>query len=130
MTIRPIQLMFSILNIKLLDQLTEPERKNILNVKRAIFWTHRDDKELNLITIKNTLKLAKTLVNFLLACEQAPLFGPAKRVSQERASKRWELARRLTFYDRTNTCAVQKAIASFNAHSRRVQNFDLNTKKK
>ena len=37
MTIRAIQLMFSILNIKLLDQLTEPERKNILNVKLAIF---------------------------------------------------------------------------------------------
>ena len=106
MTIRAIQLMFSILNIKLLDQHTEPERKNILNVKLAIFWTLRDDKELNWITIKNTLKLAKTLVNFLLACEQAPLFVPAKRVSQERASERWELARRLTFYDRTNTCAV------------------------
>ena len=38
MTIRAIQLMFSILNIKLLvDQIKEPERKNILNVKLAIF---------------------------------------------------------------------------------------------
>lgn len=37
MIIRAIQLMFSILNIKLLDRLTEQERNNNFKVKLAIF---------------------------------------------------------------------------------------------
>lgn len=57
MMIRAIQLMFSILNIKLVDRLTEQERRNNFKVKLAIFSTHRNDKELTLIKIKNTLKL-------------------------------------------------------------------------
>lgn len=48
------------MNIKLLDRLTEQERKNNFKVKLAIFLTHRNDKALTLITIKNTLKLVKT----------------------------------------------------------------------
>lgn len=46
MIIRAIQLMFSILNIKLLDRLTEQERRNNFKVKLALFSTHRNDKEL------------------------------------------------------------------------------------
>lgn len=39
MIIRAIQLMFSILNIKLLDRLTEQERNNNFEVKLSIFST-------------------------------------------------------------------------------------------
>jgi len=67
MIIRAIQLMFSILNIKLLDRLTEQERMNNFKVKLAVFWTHRIDKELTLIKIKKYTETSHgwTLVNLL-----------------------------------------------------------------
>ena len=67
MMIRAIQLVFSILNIKLVDRLTEQERRNNFKVKLAIFSTHRNDKELTLIKIKNYTKTShgRTLVNLL-----------------------------------------------------------------
>lgn len=65
MIIRAIQLMFSILNIKLLDRLTEQERRNNFRVKLAIFSTHGNDKEWTLIKIKKYTKTSQgwTLVN-------------------------------------------------------------------
>lgn len=67
MIIRAIQLMFSILNIKLLDRLTEQERSNNFEVKLSIFSTHRNDNELTLIKIKKYTKTSQgwTLVNLL-----------------------------------------------------------------
>lgn len=67
MIIRAIQLMFSILNIKLLDRLTEQERNNNFEVKLSIFSTHRNDNELTLIKIKKSTKTSQgwTLVNLL-----------------------------------------------------------------